>query len=81
MSKIKGEEQANMNANEPVPSAASASSTPPAGPSGRAQSNKAVETPYGVSLLARTNELDQYFAFNDEAREVEFKRHDMPTPG
>ncbi|MFD2414604.1 GH36-type glycosyl hydrolase domain-containing protein [Paenibacillus rhizoplanae] len=68
MSTINGEEHTDMNANEPVPSAASASSAP---------SNSSAP-PAGSS--SRATELDQYFAFNDEVREVEFKRHDMPTP-
>ena len=52
----------------------------PAGDSGRTQSNKAAKPAAGGSAFAREQELDQYFTFRDDAKEVEFKRHDMPTP-
>jgi cellobiose phosphorylase len=52
----------------------------PAGHSGRTQSNKAAKPAAGGSAFAREQELDQYFTFRDDAKEVEFKRHDMPTP-
>ncbi|OKP67900.1 hypothetical protein A3842_27530 [Paenibacillus sp. P3E] len=52
----------------------------PAGQSGREELKKAAAKTAGEVKLARMEELDTYFSFRDEAKEVEFKRHDMPTP-